>query len=973
MSYTPNNAWNSNPQTGLTSNPGPFLAEVMKNNDPLYSGRLLVYIPEFGGDPEQESSWHLVRYMSPYYGIQPLSNRLAGEPAEAIESYGMWMTPPDLGVKVLVMFINGDRSKGVWMGCLPEIGSHGSIPGNDKGDFDVFANQSLANNNIQDIPRPEHSTAPTFDEQGLGEDPQRGKTITTSSLRESPSKVFGMNTPSGHSFFMDDGAEDGTNKMLRLRTASGNMIMMNDDTGFVYIINAKGTGWIELSPSGFVDVYGEQGISIGTPGNIDMHASGNINMHAGQNIKMVADKEAKFQGTEKTKIYGGNLFLQGSDSLQMYSCGRIKLTGNAGLDFKSEKNFVLEGRIFKWNSGSAGEAEQVPPDSNFDITGYKSTVLRAPNREPWQGHEESYEETPKGKLTGPDLNLNNPLDAFGGPGDSSILSGVANSNLSQITQEINVLPEKLRQPAFENIGIGGNILEIEKSLKENIGVDRIDIGNISTIVGSGNNLGAALTGNIAQNINITGALPASNIVDTVFADNLGSISNIANQVGNISNIGNTIETINLKDLSLNGVLDNLDGVEQLSRQLNFSLPNSPLIESALSIKSNIRNAESLVGQLSTPLTSLSALASAPSFSGLSGLIESNIDADRLTRSLGKIVNVPGLNQITAQLAGFKNIPEALSNIPGALSNVIGNIPNLTGIANLNNISQSLSQVGNISDIGSITDVVDNLPIGIPDNIANIVPPDVGDAFADASSSLGNLNQTQASTNIPATPGGGNAPASAIGSDCTTPITRGSSPAQQQGSSTPSGTPEQQEQSSSGNSGNAYSGAPGNVVPPSELLNDPEWQAELANLKREFPELNERDLYKVIQGESRFNSTIVNKDSGATGFFQFIPSTARGLGTSTAEIQKMTPGQQLKVYKKYLGQFNYAGGPLGIMQAAPGTYSNLIRKFGGKYSNVPGNYEVYSTGSKAWTQNPGWRGPDGRITIDSINQYYGKQT
>ena len=913
MSYTPNNAWNNSSQTGLASNPGPFLAEVMKNDDPLYSGRLLVYIPDFGGDPEQESSWLLVRYMSPYYGIQPLSNRLAAEPTGVTESYGMWMTPPDLGVKVLVMFINGDRSKGVWMGCLPEIGSHGSIPGNDKGDFDVFENQSAANNDIQSIPRPDHSTAPTFVQQGLDADEKRGKTITTSSLRESPSKVFGMNTPSGHSFFMDDGAEDGTNKMLRLRTAAGNMIMMNDDTGFVYITNAKGTGWVELSPNGFIDIYGQQGVSIGTPGNIDMHAAGNINMHAGQNIKMVAEKEAKFQGTEKTKIYGNNLFLQGSDSLEMYSCGKIKLTSIKGQHFKSGGNFVLEGRIFKWNSGSAEEAGQVAPDMPTEITGYTSTVLRAPNQEPWKGHDESYEETPKGRIDNGNSSTDNALDPFGG-------AGIPIDNIN----DINILPEKLRQSAFNQIGINSDILQIEKDLN-GVGIDRIDIGEINKVLSTGTNDGSAIVGDIANRIDVTNLVPTVNINDSVFSNSIG---NVVDTVGNITDIANSVGKINLKDLSLRGLSNSIDIVGAALPKFSL-LPVSPIVNGALSIKANIQNAENLISQLSTPLTSLGVLAeNVLDFDNLSGLLGTN----KLTQSLGQITNISdSINGISRGLKIAENIgTDTIGNIAGG-------------------------------DIGKITDTIKDLPINVPDTITDIIPPDIGDALGDATSALGNLTETQASTIIPANPGGGNAPASAVGSDCTTPVTRGTD------------TPANQAQNNNGNAGNAYAGAPGNVVPPDDLINDPEWQAELANLKRQFPELDERDLYKVIQGESRFNSTIVNKDSGATGFFQFIPSTARGLGTTTAEIQKMSPAQQLKVYGKYLGQFNYAGGPLGIMQAAPGTYSNLIRKFGGQYSNVPGNYEVYSTSSAAWRQNPGWRGPDGRITINSINQYYGKQT
>ena len=41
-----------------------------------------------------------------------------------------------------------------------------------------------------------------------------------------------------------------------------------------------------------------------------------------------------------------------------------------------------------------------------------------------------------------------------------------------------------------------------------------------------------------------------------------------------------------------------------------------------------------------------------------------------------------------------------------------------------------------------------------------------------------------------------------------------------------------------------------------------------------------DLMAVINAESGFNPKARNKRSGATGLIQFMPRTARGLGTST---------------------------------------------------------------------------------------------
>ena len=66
------------------------------------------------------------------------------------------------------------------------------------------------------------------------------------------------------------------------------------------------------------------------------------------------------------------------------------------------------------------------------------------------------------------------------------------------------------------------------------------------------------------------------------------------------------------------------------------------------------------------------------------------------------------------------------------------------------------------------------------------------------------------------------------------------------------------------------------------------------------------------------------------------------------------------FDQYLDAFDYRGGSLGIMQAAPG------------YASRGDGYEVYEPGSRAYEQNPGWVGADGKITVGSINSYYNNQ-
>ena len=146
----------------------------------------------------------------------------------------------------------------------------------------------------------------------------------------------------------------------------------------------------------------------------------------------------------------------------------------------------------------------------------------------------------------------------------------------------------------------------------------------------------------------------------------------------------------------------------------------------------------------------------------------------------------------------------------------------------------------------------------------------------------------------------------------------------------------------------------------ELENDVSFTDKLKEMLDKYPGLIKDELYRVVQGESNFNTKALNSDSGATGLFQFIPGTAEFLGYTTGEIQNMNATEQLGVYDQYLTKFDYRGGDLGIMQAAPA------------YANKPKDYEVYAYGTKAWEQNKGWRDTSGKITVESINDYYKNQ-
>jgi len=134
------------------------------------------------------------------------------------------------------------------------------------------------------------------------------------------------------------------------------------------------------------------------------------------------------------------------------------------------------------------------------------------------------------------------------------------------------------------------------------------------------------------------------------------------------------------------------------------------------------------------------------------------------------------------------------------------------------------------------------------------------------------------------------------------------------------------------------------------------------MKQTFPGLDDNEFAKMIERESSFDTRALNTSSGASGLFQFIPKTARSLGTSTFKIRRMSADKQLALYsnymEKWIGAGNTVKGKLALLQAAPA------------YANAANDTVVYKKNTKAWKNNKGWR-PDngGDITVGSIKNFY----
>ena len=406
---------------GVPAEFGPFYGVVKNTNDSIRSGRIQVYITAFSdGSEDDETKWTTVSYMPQFFGSTPYNPAREGLGSYIdgnSNSYGMWFTPPDVGITVLCVFVNGDRSQGYYIGTAPDQSIGHMVPAIGASKAFVAENQNQATyfsgatqlpvveintNNIAleesgrffDKPKPVQSVvAETMFRQGLIKDAQRGP-ISSSSQRESPSAVFGISTPGpavyqggmqlgeiqqkveagelkpqdlnvigrvgGHSIVMDDGDTDGNTRLLRFRTTAGHQITMSDSGDFFYITHANGLAWFELGAQGTLDVYATNSINLRTRGDINLHADRDINMYAGGSIKAKAIE---------------NITLQADADFTTIAQQNLKLYSKSYIGIKADGSLALQSATGSWDGGSALKFTA----GGIDLNGPAADAVTAPN------------------------------------------------------------------------------------------------------------------------------------------------------------------------------------------------------------------------------------------------------------------------------------------------------------------------------------------------------------------------------------------------------------------------------------------------------------------------------------------------------------------------------------------------------------------------------------------------------------------
>lgn len=158
--------------------------------------------------------------------------------------------------------------------------------------------------------------------------------------------------------------------------------------------------------------------------------------------------------------------------------------------------------------------------------------------------------------------------------------------------------------------------------------------------------------------------------------------------------------------------------------------------------------------------------------------------------------------------------------------------------------------------------------------------------------------------------------------------------------------------------NRVRGVEGNAHVTPEFLREMEGVAQRVGARPE-------DLMAVMALESNrtFAPDVRNADTGATGLIQFMPSTARGLGTTTDALAGMSATDQLRYVERYLAPRR---GHIGNLE---GLYTSILY---GSPQDDPARV-LWSRGTEAYGDNHGLdRNRDGRITAgeaaDSVRTF-----
>ena len=428
---------------------------VVDTNDPQNRARIRVYSPTMGdvpGAPIEYLPW--CRQVTSLGGVvdTPTSmSRGAGidSPTKGGVAYGMWGVPK-VGATVVVTCLDGDPANRIWIGCMHSMATEHTMPhGRYIGDGGIDGPVSSTEEPIQPLysnlrkafngntksfewnTRAADTSVAGLTQEAVDTGNMSSKKPDTRTgykesrinpdlkIPNSPEKnydpqIYAWVSPGFHAISMEDSPD---NCRLKIRTASGHQIIMDDSNERIYISTAEGANWIEFDQDGTIDIYAEQNVSIKSARCINLTAAESIRLTAGTSVHVVAGNDIRTTSGAETQILaktnmrlqsvidmfeeaGANINILSGEDTSVNTNGKLNVLSKKSTKITSSEMHLNGGTFIRNTAGDIffnGPVADKSPKATPAETKPALLTNRVPDHEPWArvGTEHGYTHKPK--------------------------------------------------------------------------------------------------------------------------------------------------------------------------------------------------------------------------------------------------------------------------------------------------------------------------------------------------------------------------------------------------------------------------------------------------------------------------------------------------------------------------------------------------------------------------------------------------
>lgn len=317
-------------------------AVVVDTNDPQQMGRLKVWVPALDGDLYEIDDLPWAMYTSPLAGqTRDYPAGPDGTITSGLVAYGLF-APPKAGALCVVGLMYGDPNRRVYLGAYFRDHGNRSLPaGRMRADITAApvsdtlepVQPQAANLDVQFQGRLTASEARTrgayeraVAQDRTTKDGTEGYQAGVVDSTQLDPQTYALTTPGRHALIIQDNPRTGR---VRLKTAAGHQVLLDDANERIYISTAKGRSWVELDQDGRVHVYAGDSLSMTTGGDLSLTAAGAVRVQAGGDLDLQAGGTTRLAGCQGLHASGATVNLESQGGFNVLAAGELLQTGTS--------------------------------------------------------------------------------------------------------------------------------------------------------------------------------------------------------------------------------------------------------------------------------------------------------------------------------------------------------------------------------------------------------------------------------------------------------------------------------------------------------------------------------------------------------------------------------------------------------------------------------------------------------------------